>query len=108
MSRNFTDVIGDLQGGRVHQELTDQLNDLIKEVMEHRKAGSISLTIDVKPNAANQVEVKDKITVKLPQADRMKTMFFTNEEGDLLRRDPRQPDLPLKSVSDVTKTEEVG
>lgn len=86
------------QGG-LHSELSEQLQVLVAAVMEHQKRGALTLTIDVAPNRDGvTVFVTDEIKVKAPQPERPATIFYPDSSGNLSRRDPRQPELPLQAI----------
>jgi flagellar hook assembly protein FlgD len=96
----FTDIVGSLEGGRAFEQLNDHLAEVVQAVTQHRKVGEITITVKVLPNGDNAVSVIPAIKVKIPEAARAVTMFFTDENGNLLRRDPRQSELPLREVYD--------
>lgn len=93
----FGQIIGSLRGGAAQDELNDKVQEVVEAAKEHRRAGSISLTLKISPNG-DTVLVKDEIKAKVPEADRPSTMFFTDEHGNLLRRNPNQPEFDLREV----------
>jgi hypothetical protein len=97
--RPFASWLQDQRGGGLHGELTDELADLVTAVREHDKPGTLTLTITVKPNA-DSFFVSDEVKVKAPRAERGSSLFFADDTGNLMRRDPRQPELPLREVPD--------
>lgn len=96
----FTDIVGSLEGGRAFEQLNDALAEVVQAVLQHRKAGEISLSVKVNPNGENAVSIIPTIKVKAPEGSRAVTTFFADEHGNLLRRDPRQRELPLREVAD--------
>lgn len=96
----FTDIIGSLEGGRAFEQLNDSLIEVVQAVVAHRKAGEIILSVKVNPNGESAVSVVPTIKVKVPEATRAVTTFFADDHGNLLRRDPRQRELPLREVAD--------
>lgn len=88
------------QGG-LHAELSDALAEIGRAVGEHDKASELTLKIRVAPNGANTVIVTDDLKVKTPEAARPASLFFTDSRGNLSRRDPRQPELPLRQVPPI-------
>ncbi|WP_342640914.1 hypothetical protein [Rhodoligotrophos ferricapiens] len=98
MSRSFSAILAELDHGRVHDELTEKLADLADAVRDTRKAGTVTLTLTVKPNGERSVEITDSIKAKLPEGDKAKSLFFVDEHGNLSRRDPRQMEMPLRDV----------
>lgn len=91
----FVATIVDIDDGRLNEQLTQELARVVRAATETRKKGSIVLELTVTPDN-ERVTVAAKVTTKLPQASTMPTTFFTTEEGDLSRDDPRQ--MQLKHV----------
>ena len=98
MSRPFIEVLGDLEGGLVVNDLTSALSELTSQVMAVRKAGSLTLKVNVKPNGETSVEVLADIKVNAPEPPRERTILFADEFGGLRRDNWRQPQLPLREV----------
>ena len=96
----FADVLGNLEGGRAFEDLNEQLQDLVTAVLQHQKAGDITLVLKISPNGERAVSVLSSIKAKVPEGARGVTTFYADAGGNLLRRDPRQPELPLRDVAD--------
>lgn len=96
----FAAWIQEQRGGTLHGELSEALAEVSASVVDLQKAGSLTLKINIAPAGKEQngVIVTDVVTVKAPE-DRGASMFFTDGHGNLSRRDPRQPELPLRDVS---------
>lgn len=108
--RPFADWLREQRGGRTHDELSTQLHDLVEAVADTGKAGSVTLTVSIKPMSAgdpNTLVVADKVTAKLPEHDRPTAVFFRTRDGNLSREDPRQlsfdslREVPARTASDV-------
>lgn len=99
MSRQIADVLRDLAGGQTYENLNSALTDVVQAVLDTHKVGEISITLKIKANGENSVIVTDTIKTKVPERSRGETLFFTTSAGSLLRSDPRQADLPLRSVA---------
>lgn len=94
-TRPFSAFLQEQRDGLLHAELSDQLATLAAAVSDTNKAGTLTLTIKVKPSKVfGALEVEDDLKVKPPQSDRGAAIFFADEHGNLSRRDPRQPQLP--------------
>lgn len=95
----FAQFLQEQRSGGLHGELSEALKTLVQSVDEHRKAGTLTLTVKVAPNADGvTVTVTDKIVLKAPEAERGAAIFFIDNDGSLQRRDPRQIELPLREV----------
>ena len=91
---DVTDVIHELDSGNVHQDLDDMLHEVVRAVLDTRKAGSVSLKLDIKLNErGSQLVVKGTVSSKVPRKAVESTLFFANEEGDLSRDNPKQTDI---------------
>jgi hypothetical protein len=99
-SRPFSQFMLEQRRGALHAELSDVLREVVAAVQDHGKAGSLTLTIDVKPGAkgTRTLVVSDAIKTKIPQGERPSALFFADDAGNLHREDPTQPELPLRRV----------
>lgn len=95
--RAFAEVIADV--GDLHEELTEALTDLVAQVKATRKTGTLKLTLKIKPNGENSVEIEDEVKLSLPAAPRPKSIMFIDGDNALRRTDPRQQRLPLREVA---------
>lgn len=85
----------------LHNEAGEALAEVVARVVELQKKGSVTLTINVEPAKGdeNSVIVTDSLKAKVPQAPAPPSRFFSDPHGNLSRRDPRQPELPLRDAS---------
>lgn len=88
--RPFTDTLSALRYGELLDELSDQLNELVTACNETGKAGSLTLTLKLKPSRGGAIEINDAVTAKVPKLERGSTLMFPTPEGNLQREDPRQ------------------
>lgn len=102
--RPFTDFLRDIRKGRVVDAATDDLAELVRAVKDTGKAGSLTLTISIKPQdkEAEQVVVSAAVSTKLPKAALPEGIFFAGIDGDLLRDDPSQKEMfvPTDALGD--------
>jgi hypothetical protein len=100
--RPFADWLRDQARGATHDELSEGLRDLVAKVKDTGKKGTLTLTISVEQlkNAdGNALVVKDEIRLKLPEFDRQASLFYADENNNLVRDDPRQ--LAFESLREV-------
>lgn len=100
--RPFTEFLLQQAYGATHEELSQGLHTLLEAVRDNGKAGSLTLTIKVSPvgrGDERQVIVTDAVVVKKPAGKRPESFFFLDDDGNLTRKDPRQPELPLRDVA---------
>lgn len=89
--RLYTDVVRDIRKGRVVDAASEALALVTKGVMETGKAGSVTVTLTIKPpktRGDNAVTVSADVKLKEPRDDLPEAIFFADENGDLLREDP--------------------
>jgi hypothetical protein len=87
--------------GRTHDELSEALRDLVLACRETGKAGSITLKLTVKALDDFAFEVLDSVTVKRPQGNRPKSIWFATPDGELTRDNPHQLSLMQTSEDRV-------
>lgn len=95
----FTDVLGEVENGHLHAELTEAVYTIIAAVMETRKPGTLTLALQFTPTGKGTVNVDAKFKAKAPEHDRPTTTFFVAGDFSLQRTDPNQPRLPLREVA---------
>lgn len=102
-TKPFAQFLQEQRGGLLHAELSDTLADVVARVVEHGKPGTITVQFKVQPNKDGvTLTVFDDVKVKAPQGDRGAAIFYADGHGNLSRRDPRQPELPLRPVETTT------
>ena len=100
--RDFSAFLLDQSQGRTHSELSEGLRDLVAKVVDTGKKGSIQLTVTVAPmkDDASVLVVSDEIKLKLPEHDRKASIFWPDDNNNLVRNDPNQ-----RSIFDVVEVE---
>lgn len=93
--RDFIEIIADLDDGRVVEEMTRQLREVVRAARSSQKKGSLVLKIDIEPDG-RQFIVNAQVKPTIPTPTPGMTMFFANDDGDLRKDDPKQ--VPLKHV----------
>ncbi len=99
--RPFADVLRDLGRGAVIDEAAVLLQDLVRAVRDYGKKGRFTLTVEVQPMKGNAqaLMVTAAAVTKPPSGEPISGMFFTDEVGNLVQNDPRQPQLPLRELN---------
>lgn len=100
---SFLTTLTEIRSGKCLNDLSEKLAELIGAVREVGKAGALQLRIDIKPlpGDACRVFVTDKVSLKLPETVKPMTIFYPTEDNRLARKDPNQPELPLRAVRDA-------
>lgn len=95
----FAAFVQEQRGGTLAAELGDALQELVTAVQENGKSGTLTLQVKVASNGDDlTVTVTDKITVKKPEPARGAAIFYIDVHGNLVRRNPMQPELPLQGL----------
>ena len=64
------------------------------------RAGTLTYKIKILPNARKGVRVEDTVDVKKPKEELGISYFWVGQGGALLRNDPNQTELQLRTVAD--------
>lgn len=100
-TKPFATFLQEQRGGALHAELSDELAAVVSACMEHERSGELTLTVKVSPNKDGEtLTLVDSVKAKKPEAAQRPSIFFTDSHGNLSRRNPRQPELPLREVTD--------
>jgi len=99
-SRPFIDTLRDIEAGGLLDELSEPQHSLIDAIRLTGKGGELTIKLAYKPDGNGQMTIKADVKAKEPALSRGTSLFFLTPEGNLTRRDPRQQDLPLRTVND--------
>jgi len=96
--RPFTKFLHDQRRGALHDDLGTALADVCAAVVEHNKAGQLTLTLKIHPSGDGMVQIADVVTAKAPIGDKAASMFWVDEHGNVMRSNPAQAELPLRAM----------
>ncbi len=88
--------------GATNKQAGEQLAALVTACRETGKAGSMTLTIKVDSGVSNTADLKTNIKTTVPHPTLPGGSYFVNEDGALVREDPRQLNLPEAKKLGVT------
>lgn len=93
--RPFAATLHDLNKGRTHAQLGDELAKLVAAVVETGKPGNLTLRLDVKRQSGDfdAVTITARIASKVPVFDTPASTFYVDDDGTLARTPPRQPSI---------------
>lgn len=100
--RPFADWLREQSNGKTHEEMGDGIHTLVARVLETGKAGTLTLTIKVKPMEDSEdspLLITDEIKLRLPEHDRKASIFYADKLGNLTKQDPNQ--LSFESLREV-------
>lgn len=106
----FTDFLRQIRKGRVVDDATVKLADLVKAVTEHGKSGTLTLTLTISPQSGDKglVTVTPSLSAKKPEPSMPNAIFFVDGEGGLSREDPNQGDFIRDAAKLSGGVREVG
>jgi hypothetical protein len=90
--RAFTEVLKEVESGFLVDELSETFADVVQAVRRQGKAGSLTVTLNVKPITGNDemVTIAAGVRTKLPAPDRAPSTFFVARDGSPSRNHPSQ------------------
>lgn len=97
--QDFLELLAALREGRAIEDARRAIAEVEEAVVEHGKPGSVTLTLTLKPASKGNrlmVSVIDQVTIKKPVGEKEETLLFRAGDGRFTRRDPRQPELPIR------------
>jgi len=100
----YIDTLAMLRRGTLLEDAANELSALTAACEETGKAGSLTLTIKIEPqkNDPSVLTITDKLVLKEPKPEVAATIAYVNAQGEISRRDPRQPELPV-GVDPISK-----
>lgn len=97
----FSTLLQNHRGGWAVDEASEKLQQLVEGVRQTGKGGTLTLKLKISPasrGAANALVVTDDIDVKIPVLDNDSSIFFATNDNQLVRDNPNQQQLPLRTV----------
>lgn len=95
----LTDTLRRIGKGAFMDQASAELAKLVRQVEETGKPGALVLAIRIsKANRGGALVVEGKHELKLPKAPPEDALMWATTEGNLVDRDPAQPELPLSVV----------
>ena len=95
------------RGGAFAVEAGEQLRDLIAAVVEHERAGTMTIKVSVAHDGQNLgapvLKITDDVTVKAPRAAREQVMYFVSDDLELSRHSPNQIQMFATETSDIER-----
>lgn len=96
----FIQMMENQRAGIALAELDEQIKALAKSVEESGGAGQLTLTIKLVSNGENLIKSFDDIRTKFPKKKAPASLFFTNTDYSLSRKNNKQPELPFGRADD--------
>jgi hypothetical protein len=100
LAGEFLVTLSQWRSGDLVLELAKQLRELVKAVRLHRKAGTLTLKIKVRPiskNTISTLELVDDISVNAPTAARESWTMFSSKSGALSLEHPDQLSIQMNT-----------
>lgn len=103
----FIELVTGLNSRALH-DLSEAMAECADRAKHTGKMATMTFQLKFKPQGVDKMEVEDVIKTALPEFPRAKTLMFVGNEGELMKDDPSQRKLELKSVdTQPTKFKEV-
>lgn len=101
MKKSFTATLVDIRNGGLVDDATELLSELVKNVQDSGKGGTLTLKIEIKPFAksADAMSVKGTVSATMPKVADNEEVFFATYENNLSRNNEKQRDLPGISLA---------
>lgn len=95
---SFTNLLQQHRLGGCLDELGQALRDVTDAAQTTGNPGVITLKIMIDPTKSAAIEIYDDIKVTMPKAEKVGSLFFVGENGALMRNNPNQLEMTLRSV----------
>ena len=101
----YSEHIRTMARGSIDDEISEALSELVRECRIHGQPGTLTVTLRLKPEGRDGDYMAidcTKIAVNAPQPKRLGAVMYARSNGDLLRDDPEQVKMQLRSVGGET------
>lgn len=95
-------IIRDADRGRVLSDMQEAIDSIVDGIEANRGVGvgKVTLTLTIKSKSEGTYTISADVKAKMPEPSRADMIMFLGDDGELQRRDPRQPDLPGVTAAD--------
>ena len=106
--KGITDLLENLEDGQLEVDLTDELQKIVKvgkqveDGTSKTARGSLSISLDI-VNEQGVFYVLAKTKSTLPVQPRRKSIYYKNDEDNLITENPNQMKLPLAEVKELPR-----
>jgi len=93
-------LLQEIGDGQLLIDLDTALERVLARIGEYKAGGEVTLKLFLAPATSTrdgevrQLDVAWEVTAKEPKAPRLRSVMYV-KDGELTRRDPRQPELPM-------------
>ncbi len=106
---SFNNVLTQHRIGGCLDELGQALRNVTDAALLTGNPGVITLKLLIKPTNSGAIELYDDVKVTMPKAEKVGSLFFSTADGQLVRNNPNQLEMKLRTVeagSSVSETQE--
>ena len=96
-------ILQEQRKGLLVDEMSDALQNLVAAIVEADKAGTLTLTLRIKPENG-VLFVTDEIKTVAPKTIKTASIFFASPNNNLIREDPKQIAMQLEKLPESDKT----
>ncbi|MET3925571.1 HKD family nuclease [Devosia sp. 2618] len=91
---SLQNIIAEADRGQLLADAEDAIEEILTALSdEHDRTGEVTIKVKFKTkNGA--VQIMPELAHKLSKPERLATVMFLSDDGELTRRDPRQPVMP--------------
>lgn len=106
-SNAFSNLLNTHRKGLAGHECSTFLEQALAASVDTGAKSEVTVKVTIMPGPDNQVNIQIQPTAKLPQQKLAGSIFWVDENNKLVTRNPNQPELPIREVIAVGKTQEV-
>jgi hypothetical protein len=101
---SIQNIIAEADRGQLLEDAEMAIQEILTALAdEHDRTGEVTIKVKFKTkNGA--VQIMPELQHKLSKPERLATVMFLNDDGELSRRDPRQPVMPSVVEADFANS----
>ena len=98
IDQSFIRLLTQHIGGAALNEAGQAIRSIVDATQLTGKPGGITLKILIDPTNSGAVQILHDLKITMPKAEKEGSLFFVGEDGNLLRNNPNQLEMPLRAV----------
>jgi hypothetical protein len=109
VTRPFVAILQEIGDGILAEDCGEAMREVVTAVVETGKPGTVTITINVdvpggdgkrgRIRDTTSLVVSGKVAAKRPRLNPPPSVFFNDEQANLTRTNPMQPELPLRALT---------
>jgi hypothetical protein len=98
LDASFINLLQNHRSGVMLDEIGQAMRTIVDAALLTGRPGGLTVKIAFAPTSSGAIEIQDDVKLTMPKADKATSLFFVSDHGALVRNNPNQLEMPLRSI----------